>query len=1232
VIDFDNDTLCAAVTVTVTLTAITSSLSIILCGLLCFFACSACVSYILHYSCFYFRKTETTKIIMAFLAKVSSLNRKRDSLGTIQCNVLEANTILDAVGNARTMRNDNSSRFGKYVKLHFDPAGELVGAGMDTFLLETTRVVRRNEDEERNFHIFYLLCSETDEEQRRSLKLRSPDTYTYLNSSGVYDRRDGVKDSDMLALFKTSMTMLNIEPDDMQSLLRCFMAILTVGNVQFVSRTTTAGTVDIKVTNSSQQYLSDTAELLEISSQDLLGSFTSRTMTVAGETLSVPLTSTQAEEVRDVFAKTLYSAIFAWIIEFLNVQLSTDDHSFDSYALSTNGLPKTRRMSVRASSRSIKAGIDQFGSRIRSSSEASSTTPGSVGMIGILDIFGFEKQAHNGLEQLLINYANETLQKQYDEVMIDAEQAFYASENISWDFIQFPSNKDCIDLISNKMSSVLTLLDEACLAPSGSDSSFIRQVYTALSKHKRLHLTSRIQGHKQFGIKHYAGTVIYSVADFVKKNKNEIFPLDLLKISENHFVTRIGQSADIEGNKTGSSASTSSSSSSSASERTKHMSSKNSKKFLIATISNSFKKSVAQLIETLQETQAHYVKCIKPNSLNVKSNFMTALVSEQLRCNGIMQTIVVTRCGYPIRFTYEHFNDRYSSLMRALSVGKECSISAGVDAIIDRLREALASGEIVIRDSVTSLDSVAGLQKSIKKSGSSESLNNSDLQGWGIQRGKTRVFLRYNEYGALEKMHDLLMGVLATRLQSAYRGYKCVQVFRTQKQAAVKISRAYVHYHNNLILMTSVLIMQDFFRNIVMRQVKRKKQAGVVIANLFYRYQSEIVKMVLLRKSKAILTIHKWWKNTAFYTNSVHRVFMRRIFAPIIIPLQRAARVKVANSRRIREISKYRISIAKTSPSKQIYTTPKKLKNEAVWHNGSPGPVPLLYEHVSDSASRDPVSCRDLLRANSQILWTIFVFYSKEKATIPGNSTSIAKRNSTHLVAASGMISLLKDWSLCPSLSSQYKANKLLKEELMCAKSSSSQLFSFTQFLSFISKLASSYYKENDARELTDKIKLLDDQFHWTEEVIALKHLLTIMNTSDGRTKFSQARNAGLIPSFVGVDGSEEALLVYLETQTSSSQSNSQSIQHGNLQKDIIPTFREVEMSDAVQLLMRKNESTLISLALRYCSSSAKTATPSTPGSKKESRKSHVVMPIDAVFSVLLDFEVCPILCRCEWL
>lgn len=1150
---------------------------------------------------------------MAFLAKVSSLNRKRDSLGTIQCNVLEANTILDAIGNARTMRNDNSSRFGKYVKLHFDNEGELIGAGLDTFLLETTRVVRRNQDEERNFHIFYLLCSESDPKQREELKLQSPETYSYLNSSGIYDRRDGVKDSDMLDQLKASLKMLNIEPDDLQSLLKCFVAILTIGNVKFSSHTTTAGTVEIKVEEGTEQYLTAVAELLEISPDNLLQSFTTRNMVVVGDEVLVTLTDVQAEELRDVFAKTLYSVIFAWLIEFLNVQLSTDDHSFDSFALSsTKGTPKVRRRS----SHSIVAGIDRFGSRIRTDSDASSAVDSSArsgGMIGILDIFGFEKQVHNGLEQLLINYANETLQKQYDEVMVDAEQSFYASENISWDFIQFPSNADCIELISSKGVSVLSLLDEACLAPSGSDASFIRQIYNVLSTHERLHLTSRIKGHSEFGINHYAGTVIYSVADFVHKNKNEIFPLALLKESTNSFVTRMGQSATAEEKNT------TSSSSSSVSSYSNSPMKPNNKKFLTATISNSFKKSVTQLIQTIDETQAHYVKCIKPNSLNVKNNFVLELVSEQLRCNGIMQTIVVTRCGYPIRFTYEHFNDRYFSLMRALFTGKDFTVSAGVDAVIARLRQALAAGEINIRESVTTLDSVGGLQKAITRSGSLESLNSDDLKGWGIQRGKTRVFLRYNEYAALDTMHDIMVGVMATNIQRVFRGYVCAKGFKKIKDAAIRICQTIRRFHNNLHLIAAVLVMQDFFRHIVRRRVMKKRIARQVISTFISRRLGGMIERVKQRRIAAVRIIFRWWTRSPWFISSERRLFLKDTFSNSIGLLQCGVRIKLSQWRRRNVISNYRSSATKPAAKSSFVTPTKEILDEA-WVNGST-PIRRLSSSFDSSSLSQHVTCRDLLRANNQILWLIFSFYAHVKANIPGNSVSVSKRNATKLVTGAGMINLLKDWSLVPSLCSQYKATNLLKQQLVNDKSTK-KMFSFTGFINFIINLASTYYNENDTRELTDKIKLLDDQYQWAEEVIALKHLLTVMNTSDGRSKFSQSRNACLIPSFFGVDGSEYALTVYLESQTTSSGG----IPHALHQDNVVPTFREVGMCEPVQLLMRKNEATLISLALRYCSST-KTNVSTTPGSKKDSRKSHVCMTLEATYNCLHDFDVCPVLC-----
>ena len=1152
---------------------------------------------------------------MAYLARISSLNRGKDSMGTIQANVLEANTILDAVGNARTIRNDNSSRFGKYIKLHFDKTGELVGASLDTFLLETTRVVRRNEDEERNFHIFYLICSESDKSEREALKINSASSYAYLNSSGIYDRRDGVKDSDMLQQFKKSMNMLGIDPECMQSLLKCFVVILTVGNIKFSSHTTNAGTVEIKIQESTKKYLADAAVLLGIPALDLLRSFTTRNMVVAGERVDVTLTSSQAEDMRDVFAKSLYNVIFAWIIEFLNVQLSFDDHSFESFSLSSQGLPK---LSKRASSKYILAGIDQFGARIRTDSDSSTFSSviqsSAPGMIGILDIFGFEKQPHNGLEQLLINYANECLQKQYDEVMIDAEQAYYATEGISWDLIEFPSNKDCIELISSKMTSVLTLLDEACLAPSGSDTSFIRQVYKNLSKQSRMHLTARIQGRNEFGIKHYAGNVVYSVEGFVKKNKNEIFPLALLKVSKNDFVARIGRSADAEENNTNG-------------KTEGNLSPKKSKRFLVSSISNSFKNNVSQLIATLNETQTAYVKCIKPNSLNVKSNFMNQFVCEQLRCNGIMQTIVVTRCGFPIRYTYNDFDDRYYSLLRALVVGKEYSITVGIDAVIARLRKALSSGEIRISENTTTLNSLSSLQQS-SKSDDSTCYNSAEMSGWGIQRGHTRVFLRYNEYHALNCLHNNMVGIMATQIQKVYRGYVCFSLFQKKKLASTKIKRSYIRFHRELMLMTSVLIIQDFFRMVVASVVNEKKEAGRIVAAFAYKYLHVRTKAEALRKRHLIVKIQRWWRRFPWYISPDQRVLLNALFSPIISPLQIAAREKIAAVKRKSNVKGRRLSNGKETPSKRSSFSCKKNREEnPVWHSGSPNVSGSFDSSNNGHQVQQPITCRDLLKANSQILWTIFSFYSKEKANVPGNSVSSSKRNSMGLVTAAGMINLLRDWSLIPSLCSQYKANKLLKEQFFKDKPSRN-LISFSQFLSFVNKLASSFYKDNDTRELTDKIRFLDSKFHWSDEVIALKHLLSVMNASDGRNRFSQARNAGLIPSFLGVYGSEEALLVYLESQTGTlNHIEANNIHVGpTSRKDLTPSFREVEMCDAVHQLMRKNESTLISLALRYTLS--KSSVTASPGNKKESRKSSVILPFEAVFNCLHDFDVCPTLCR----
>jgi myosin V len=589
-------------------------------------------------------------------------------LGLVQKKVLQTNPILDALGNSKTVRNDNSSRFGKYIKLLYNPlTGELLGSSLETFLLEATRVVH-HQSGERNFHIFYMVTSiatdntdtsragvrnqesgdeseggsggegvgvSTREKMREKYKIQPWHSYAYLlgnalqtsggtkgqpssspSSSRSSERRDGVKDSDLYRQFRQAFAILeaggghqnedgghsnttNTHNNDadptlpsipstlsssedgnenllMDGLLRAVMSVLTIGNTHFTTYLNSSGDTIMNLSNENMKYIHDTAHLLSLDSSFFFHILTTKTVKINGEEYLSTLDEIQATQMRDVFAKTLYRTLFEFVIQHLNYvlrnEINLSDRGDNITRLEEDA---THHLPCTASDQLL---VPPAAPAAAPAASLPLTSP-EVGIIGILDIFGFEIFEMNSLEQLLINYCNEHLQQQYDQVMIEKEQLLYVHEGIHWDFISFPSSHDTIALISGlgtgtstgnrngtgiesgsgtgagsgsggtKMKikpdfSILGFLDEACIVPSGSDNSFMRQVYTNLETHSCLSLTSLNKAKNEFGIKHYAGVVVYSAKDFVMKNKTLFFPLDqLLKTSGHGFFQQLEQIA-----------------------------------------------------------------------------------------------------------------------------------------------------------------------------------------------------------------------------------------------------------------------------------------------------------------------------------------------------------------------------------------------------------------------------------------------------------------------------------------------------------------------------------------------------------------------------------------------------------------------------------------------------------------------------------------------------------------
>ncbi|XP_061103707.1 unconventional myosin-VIIa-like isoform X1 [Conger conger] len=434
-------------------------------------------------------KTESTKLILQFLASISGQH------SWIEQQILEANPILEAFGNAKTIRNDNSSRFGKYIDIHFNTKGAIEGAKIEQYLLEKSRVCRQAQDE-RNYHIFYCMLKGMTPAQKNDLNLGQATDYTYLTMGKctVCDGRDDLKDySSILAAMKVLM-FTDTENWEISKLLA---SILHMGNIRYRART--YDNLDACAVVHSPDFVTATM-LLEVEPRAVMNCLTTRTLFTRGESVSTPLSMDQALDVRDAFVKGIYGRLFVWIVDKINA--------------ATNKPPTSETQSVRKS-------------------------------IGLLDIFGFENFTINSFEQLCINFANENLQQFFVRHVFKLEQEEYNLENINWQHIEFTDNQDALDMIAIKPMNIISLIDEESKFPKGSDTTML---YKLNSQHKLNpnYIPPKNNYETQFGIQHFAGVVHYETRGFLEKNRDSLHGdiIQLVHSSKNKFIKQIFQ-ADV---------------------------------------------------------------------------------------------------------------------------------------------------------------------------------------------------------------------------------------------------------------------------------------------------------------------------------------------------------------------------------------------------------------------------------------------------------------------------------------------------------------------------------------------------------------------------------------------------------------------------------------------------------------------------------------------------------------
>ena len=693
-------------------------------------------------------KTESTKIVMLYLTTLGAGSQTMDEptegeeLSVMQ-RVLQSNPVLEAFGNARTLRNDNSSRFGKFIELGFSRAGHLLGAKVQTYLLEKVRLAFHAAGE-RNYHIFYQLLRGCKEEDHAKYEfhdgltggLELPNYFRYTGQGGAPHLREFTDESGLEYTLK-GMRKLGWSEERIQSVLSLIAGLLHLGQVKFDAvEKDGLETADVK----DDKSLTYASRLLGVDTDQLRCALTERILLARGEEMKMQLSPDKANDARDALAKTIYGALFLWVVDQVNDSIGWENDS-----------------------------------DVRSS-------------CGVLDIFGFECFAINSFEQLCINYTNEALQQQFNQFIFKLEQAEYEAEQIHWAFIEFPDNQDCLDTIQEAKVGLLAILDDECRLPKGSDSNFAKRCYDrflpdkgqTVSENTRFHASKMQQVKSLFCIRHFAGLVEYSVeTNFMEKNKDEI-PITAKKMFETapSDLVKDAYAAQVRDNQGRAPAAA-------ATGRAKQK-----------TVGQQFKEQLNMLIENVQKTDPHYIRCIKPNDAAKPLLMTRKRTTEQLRYGGVLEAIRVARAGYPVRLPHEAFYERYRMLLPATS-----------ESVLPLNLEGQKAQDLCVRLVDAALEH-GGKHAEATKSGplnpKEEGISRAEkvrrMQNQpmplvfprnDVQLGKTKVFMRKHPHDCLEAHRVFQQAASATLIQCWARGLAQQRKLYMKLGAAELIQRVY---------------------------------------------------------------------------------------------------------------------------------------------------------------------------------------------------------------------------------------------------------------------------------------------------------------------------------------------------------------------------------------------------------------------------------------------------------
>ncbi|XP_026207102.1 myosin-1-like [Anabas testudineus] len=552
-------------------------------------------------------KTVNTKRVIQYFATIAgSGDRKKEVSvsgklqGNLEDQIISANPLLEAFGNAKTVRNDNSSRFGKFIRIHFGTTGKLASADIETYLLEKSRVTFQLASE-RSYHIFYQIMSNKKPELIETLLITTnPYDYPFVSQGEISVA--SINDSEELMATDSAIDILGFTGEERIGIYKLTGAVMHYGSMKFKQKQR-----EEQAEPDGTEVADKAAYLMGLNSADLLKALCYPRVKVGNEYVTKGQTVQQVYNAIGALAKSVYEKMFLWMVLRINQMLDTKQ-------------PR------------------QF-------------------FIGVLDIAGFEIFDYNSLEQLCINFTNEKLQQFFNHHMFVLEQEEYKKEGIEWQFIDFGMDlAACIELIEKPMG-IFSILEEECMFPKASDTTFKNKLYDQhLGKSNNFQKPKPVKGKPEahFSLVHYAGTVDYIITGWLDKNKDplnetvvQLYQKASLKLLAFLYSTYASSDENTGGGVgTGTAA--------------KKAAKRKGSSF--QTVSALFRENLGKLMTNLRSTHPHFVRCLIPNETKTPGIMEHHLVIHQLRCNGVLEGIRICRKGYPSRILYGDFKQRYKIL------------------------------------------------------------------------------------------------------------------------------------------------------------------------------------------------------------------------------------------------------------------------------------------------------------------------------------------------------------------------------------------------------------------------------------------------------------------------------------------------------------------------------------------------------------------------------------------